>query len=77
MSSIQANNQIGKEKIIKQTVICVYSSSSMQREEFDEVICGVCKELKCSPKILLNIDTMDLSLLLFSAFFLKVDLKVL
>ena len=44
MSSIQANNQIGKEKIIKQTVICVYSSSSMQREEFDEV----------------NIDTMDL-----------------
>ena len=43
----------------------MYGFSSIQREEFDEVI--LCaknlKTLKCLPKILFNIDIMDLYLL--------------
>ena len=51
------------ERIIKQ----------MQWEEFDDVIWCVWKNVKYLTKILLNIDTADLSLLPVSAFFLKVD----
>ena len=43
---MQGNNQkiqLNNKEIIKQTVICAYSSSTIHWEEFDEVVGCVCK----------------------------------
>ena len=57
MSSTQANKQgIKQETNKKKTIICTCSSSSMQRELFDEIIFCVCKIINLLLKILFNIN---------------------